>query len=108
MALRSSVKPALAIAALLTAAAALHGVSPSTADPDGFCHIRHAWVYRTQGLFDSGFPWACFSAIRDQASDLWYGFHVPLVPYGLRVFDDGTDVVYPVQYDASLPPGGTP
>ena len=83
MALRSSVKPALAIAALLTAAAALHGVSPTTADPDGFYHIRHARVYRTQGLFDSGFPWARFSAIRDQASDLWYGFHVLHVPASL-------------------------
>jgi len=80
---RSSVKPALAVATLLVAAAALHGVSPTTADPDGFYHIRHAWVYRTQGLFDSSFPWARFSAIRDQASDLWYGFHLLLVPASL-------------------------
>ena len=83
MALRSSVRPALAIVALLTAAAALHGVSPTTADPDGFYHIRHAWLYRTHGLFDSAFPWARFSAIREQASDLWYGFHVLLVPLSL-------------------------
>ena len=80
MALRSSVRNALTAAALVVAAAALHGVSPTTADPDGFYHVRHAWVYRTQGLLDSGFPWARFSAIRDQASDLWYGFHVLLVP----------------------------
>ena len=26
----------------------------------------------------------------------------------LRVFDDGTDVLYWVQYDAGLPPGGAP
>ena len=83
MALRSSVKPALAIAALLTAAGALHGISPTTADPDGFYHIRHARVYRTQGLFDNGFPWARFSAIRGQAGDLWYGFHVLHVPASL-------------------------
>ena len=83
MALRSSVQPALTVAALVVAAAALHGVSPTTADPDGFYHIRHAWLYRTNGLFDSAFPWARFSAIRDQASDLWYGFHVLLVPFRL-------------------------
>lgn len=83
MALRASVRPALIVAALLMVSAALHGVSPTTSDPDGFYHIRHAWVYRTQGLFDSRFPWARFSAIRDQASDLWYGFHVLLVPLSL-------------------------
>jgi hypothetical protein len=83
VALRSRVRSALKVAALLAAAAALHGVSPTTSDPDGFYHIRHAWLYRTQGLFDSAFPWARFSAIRDQASDLWYGFHVLLVPFSL-------------------------
>ncbi len=83
MALRSSLRKALTVAALVVAAAALHGVSPTTADPDGFYHIRHAWLYRTNGLFDSAFPWARFSAIRDQASDLWYGFHVLLVPFSL-------------------------
>ena len=80
MRLRHSVQAALEVGALLTAAAAAHGLAPTTADPDGYYHVRHAWVYRTQGLFDSGFPWAAFSAIRDQASDLWYGFHVLLVP----------------------------
>ncbi len=83
MALGSRLRPALVLAALVTAAAGLHGVSPTTSDPDGFYHIRHAWLYRTQGLFDSGFPWARFSAIRDQASDLWYGLHVLLVPFSL-------------------------
>jgi len=83
VALPSSVRTALTVAGFVVAAAALHGVSPTTSDPDGFYHIRHAWVYRTQGLFDSGFPWARFSAIRDQASDLWYGFHLLLVPFSL-------------------------
>jgi hypothetical protein len=78
--LRPAVQAALSVGALLTAAAAAHGLAPSTADPDGYYHLRHAWIYRTQGLFDSGFPWAAFSAIRDEGSDLWYGFHVLLVP----------------------------
>jgi hypothetical protein len=81
VALPSSVRAALTVAGFVTAAAALHGVSPTTSDPDGFYHVRHAWVYRTQGLFDSGFPWARVSAIHDQASDLWYGFHLLLVPF---------------------------
>ncbi len=80
MRLRPAVQAALEVGALLLAAAAAHGLAPTAADPDGYYHLRHAWVYRTQGLFDSGFPWAAFSAIRDQASDLWYGFHVLLVP----------------------------
>ena len=83
MALPSSVRSALTVAGFVTAAAALHGLSPTTSDPDGFYHVRHAWVYRTQSLFDSAFPWARFSAIRDQASDLWYGFHLLLVPFSL-------------------------
>jgi hypothetical protein len=83
VALPSSVRTALTVAGLVVAAAGLHAVSPTTSDPDGFYHIRHAWVYRTQGLFDSGFPWARFSAIRDQASDLWYGFHLLLVPFSV-------------------------
>lgn len=83
MALPASVRATLRLSAAVVAAAALHGASPTTSDPDGFYHIRHAWVYRTQGLLDSAFPWARFSAIRDQASDLWYGFHLALVPFTL-------------------------
>jgi hypothetical protein len=83
VALPASVRAALQVSAALVAAAALHAASPTTSDPDGFYHIRHAWVYRTQGLFDSAFPWARFSAIRDQASDLWYGFHLALAPFTL-------------------------
>jgi hypothetical protein len=83
VALRPGVKAALSVGSLVIAAAALHALSPTTADPDAYYHVRHAWVYRTQGLLHSPFPWAAFSAIRDQASDLWYGFHVLLVPFSL-------------------------
>lgn len=50
-------------------------------DPDSFYHIRHAWVYRTAGLFDSSFPWTQFSVIKNLGSDLWYGFHLLLIPF---------------------------
>lgn len=49
-------------------------------DPDSLYHIRHAWIYRTNGIFDSSFPWAQFSVIRTMGADLWYGFHIILIP----------------------------
>ncbi len=49
-------------------------------DGDSFYHLRHAWVYRTQGIFDSSFPWAQYSAVRTYAADLWYGFHILTIP----------------------------
>ncbi len=49
-------------------------------DPDALYHIRHAWIYRTQSLADSSFPWVQFSAIKTAAADLWYGFHILLFP----------------------------
>ncbi len=57
-------------------------------DPDSFYHIRHAWIYRTEGLFNSDFPWTQFSIIKNFASDLWYGFHLFLMPF--TFFDDLT------------------
>jgi hypothetical protein len=75
-------RPAV-VAAVLLASAALHGSSSTTPDPDAFYHLRHAWVYRSAGIFDSAFPWTQFSVVRVEASDLWYGFHLLLVPFSL-------------------------
>jgi len=50
-------------------------------DPDALYHLRHAWILRTRGIFTGEFPWVRFSAIEREASDLWYGFHVLLVPF---------------------------
>lgn len=55
--------------------------SPNIADPDGFYHIRHAYIYRTQGIFDSSFPWTQYSVIRIIGADIWYGFHIFLIPF---------------------------
>lgn len=60
--------------------------SPNIPDPDAFYHIRHSWIYRTSGLFNSAFPWAQYSSIGDIGSDLWYGFHIAIIP--LTYFDD--------------------
>ena len=73
-----------ALVAFLVATAltlGLHAPIASLTDPDSLYHIRHAWIYRTGGLFQSAFPWIQFSAIEREASNLWYGFHVLLVPF---------------------------
>ncbi|MGD8320132.1 MAG: hypothetical protein PVJ02_06750 [Gemmatimonadota bacterium] len=54
---------------------------PRIADPDSFYHVAHAQVYASTSLLDSSFPWTAFSAIADQNADLWWGFHVLLVPF---------------------------
>lgn len=72
-------------------AAVFHLISPNIADPDGFYHLRHAGLYLQNGIFSSDFPWTQFSVIRIYATDLWYGFHIILMPfaalsrYGLKI-----------------------
>jgi hypothetical protein len=74
-------------------AAFLHSqLIPLVADADSFYHLRHAWVYRTHGIFDSSFPWAQYSVIRTYGADLWYGFHVLTIP--LTLFDPLLDGIY--------------
>lgn len=58
-----------------------HGYSSSFPDPDSFYHIRHTWLYRTSGLFQTQFPWVQYSAINQYASDIWYGFHIITLPF---------------------------
>ena len=67
--------------------------SPNVPDPDSFYHIRHASIYRTNGIAQKAFPWVQYSVIRTYAADIWYGFHIILIPFtffsdlffGLRV-----------------------
>ncbi len=66
---------------LMIISAVLQFSSPNIADPDGFYHIRHAEIYRTQGLWDSSFPWTQFSVIKKYGADIWYGFHIFLIPF---------------------------
>lgn len=55
--------------------------SPNIYDPDGFYHIRHAWLYRTEGFLNSSFPWAQYSVINKYQADIWYGFHIFITPF---------------------------
>jgi len=59
---------------------------PKVADLDGFYHIGHAAAYLEGSVFDTTFPWATQSAIRDEGADLWWGFHVVLTPFA--AFED--------------------
>jgi hypothetical protein len=56
---------------------------PNVADLDGFYHIGHAGAYLERSLFDTSLPWATRSVIGDIGGDLWWGFHVLLIPFAL-------------------------
>jgi hypothetical protein len=55
--------------------------SSNIADYDSFYHIAHAKIYAEHGIFDTSFPWVQHSAIREFGGDLWYGFHLLLIPF---------------------------
>jgi len=54
---------------------------PKIADLDGFYHLGHAAAYATGSPFDTSLPWATQSVIMDKGADLWWGFHVLLMPF---------------------------
>lgn len=65
----------------LTVSFYLHFNSNKFADPDSFYHFRHAAVYAGGGLFSAEFPWIPYSIIGKYSADIWYGFHVLLIPF---------------------------
>lgn len=52
-------------------------------DGDNFYHLGHAEIYLQKGIFYRPFPWASYSMIGKLNSDLWWGFHVLLIPVWL-------------------------
>jgi len=56
---------------------------PRIADLDAFYHIGHAAAYAEGSIFDTSFPWATQSVVRDSGADLWWGFHLLLVPFAM-------------------------
>lgn len=67
----------------LVVAACLHLIPDKFPDPDVFYHFRHAQIYGSSGaagIFDASFPWLPYSVIGKFASDIWYGFHLLIVP----------------------------
>jgi hypothetical protein len=49
-------------------------------DTDNFYHLAHAGIYAKNGLLYRPFPWAALSVISNYNADLWWGFHILLVP----------------------------
>ena len=66
---------------VLLLAAVLHFSRDNFPDPDVFYHFRHADLYWENSITMSGFPWVSYSVINDFSSDIWYGFHVLLIPF---------------------------
>lgn len=54
---------------------------------DSLYHVGHASVYATRGIFYHDFPWPTYSVIRVFAADIWYGFHVLLIPFALLHYE---------------------
>ncbi len=71
----------LALALFLILSLAFHFSSSNIPDPDSFYHIKHAQIYRDNGVIFNKFPWTQYSAIKTKASDIWYGFHILLIPF---------------------------
>lgn len=71
----------MAMAAAVSAL--LHFTSKNFPDPDSFYHFGHAQVYIEKGPFYQEFPWAAFSVIGQVGADIWWGFHVALMPFAL-------------------------
>jgi len=72
--------PAFVLAAL-AATGYLHLHYAGVPDADAFWHLRHASLYAQRGLFDSSFPWAAYSVMSRLPGDVWYGFHLLLIPF---------------------------
>lgn len=91
MSLRDSVA---AVAGILMVVLAGHLLlAPNVADLDSFYHLGHAAYYAATSPFDTAFPWARFSAIGDLGADLWWGFHLLLLPFtGFTELVDGIRV----------------
>jgi hypothetical protein len=70
-------------AVLATSAVAFfqRAFATQVADLDSFYHLGHAAAYAGGSLFDTSFPWARYSVVGAWGADLWWGFHVLLVPF---------------------------
>ena len=74
-------------ALLLIISVVLQFSTPNIADPDSFYHLAHAKIYAQRGVFYGEFPWTQFSVIKNLKADIWYGFHLFLIPFAY--FKDG-------------------
>lgn len=64
----------------LVMAAWTHVRSGKVPDVDILYHLAHSRAMWTEGIFMREFPWATASVIGDIGADIWWGFHVFLMP----------------------------
>ncbi|MDP3935206.1 MAG: hypothetical protein Q8Q46_03265, partial [Candidatus Giovannonibacteria bacterium] len=69
------------ILAALVVSVFLHFGADKISDPDIFYHFAHADIYKNSGISQSAFPWLPYSAIEKYSADIWYGFHILLIPF---------------------------
>ena len=62
-------------------AAVLHFGYQIRPEGDQLYHFGHAEIYLENGIFNSSFPWLPYSVIGKYGGDIWYGFHLLLVPF---------------------------
>lgn len=78
------IKKDIAIFVFLLALAAIFSFSVNQIlEPDQFYHFRHSALYAERGVFSSAFPWTQFSVWKTHSADIWYGFHILLIPFTL-------------------------
>lgn len=78
---RSLLQLAAFLLAAIAVAGYLHLQSPNLPETDAFYHVHHASLYVRHGLFMSEFPWVIASVIHKYSADIWYGFHLLLIPF---------------------------
>jgi hypothetical protein len=71
----------LFLIAAIGAAVYVHLLSETIPSRDTLYHLRHASLYVSRGIFMQEFPWAAYSIINSLSSDIWYGFHLLLIPF---------------------------
>jgi len=55
---------------------------PNLICPDGYYHIKQAYLIRTQEFSAvTDFHWTKYSTLNDHSSDLWLGYHLLLMPF---------------------------
>ena len=65
---------------LLVVVAGHLSLFPRVADLDAFYHVGHTAAYLEGSVFDVSLPWATMSIIGERGGDLWWGYHVLLLP----------------------------
>ena len=48
---------------------------------DSLYHVKHAFIYAQNGILNTSLPHVSASVIGELGADIWYGFHILLIPF---------------------------